>query len=244
MERTKDSTYSEAIEQVMLNNGYFAPLKLLYKEIWKYKNLSKVKGKTPDYTIQERVQRDPRFTRIGLGVYALTEYLDKLPKLTKEPKTIVQKEERYHAKIQGMLLEIGNHKEDVDDTYTNDKKWVFQNKTLGSLSTLQIIPPFTYEKIIKETVRFFDVIWFNHRGFPIKIFEVEQSTDFRDAFIKFIELQDFQTFFYCISRESRMEKFKKEISKNAFKPIKDKCEFITYEQVENDYQNILRKSYI
>ena len=39
-----DLTYSEAIEQVMLHNKYFAPLKLIYKEIWKYKDKSKVSG--------------------------------------------------------------------------------------------------------------------------------------------------------------------------------------------------------
>lgn len=48
-------TYSEAIEQVMLKNGYFAPLKLIYKEIWNYKDKSEIVGKTPDMTIQERV---------------------------------------------------------------------------------------------------------------------------------------------------------------------------------------------
>ena len=79
-------TYSEAIEQVMLHNGYFAPLKLIYREIWNYKDKTEITGKTPDMTIQERVQRDKRFTRIGLGVYALTKYLDKLPK-QEEPKT-------------------------------------------------------------------------------------------------------------------------------------------------------------
>ena len=182
----------------MLNNGYLAPLKLIYKEIWKYKDKSKIEGKTPDFTIQEKVQRDPRFTRIGLGVYALTKYLDNLPSTTESLKTEKGKKDRLHAKTQGMLLEIGNNRNDVEATYTNDKKWVFENKTLGSLSTLQVIPQFTYENIIKETVRFFDVIWFNKRMFPYKIYEVEQSTDFRDAFVKFMELQDFQTFFFCI----------------------------------------------
>jgi hypothetical protein len=38
MHNDKDLTYSEAIEQVMLNNGFYAPLKLLYEQIWKYKN--------------------------------------------------------------------------------------------------------------------------------------------------------------------------------------------------------------
>lgn len=76
----KDLTYSEAIEQVMLNNNYFVPLKLLYREIWKYKDKSKIIGKTPDMTIQERVQRDPRFTRIAKGVYALTDFIEKIEK--------------------------------------------------------------------------------------------------------------------------------------------------------------------
>lgn len=76
---TSDLSYSDAIEQVMLHNGYFAPLKFIYKEIWKYKDKSKIIGKTPENSIQERVQRDSRFTRIASGVYALTAYLDKLP---------------------------------------------------------------------------------------------------------------------------------------------------------------------
>lgn len=80
MHKDKDLTYSEAIEQVMLNNGFFAPLKLLYEQIWYYKDRSKIVGKTPDMTIQERVQRDSRFTRIGKGVYALTDFLEKIEK--------------------------------------------------------------------------------------------------------------------------------------------------------------------
>jgi hypothetical protein len=239
----KELTYSEAIEQVMLQNGYFAPLKLIYKEIWKYKDKSKIIGKTPDMTIQERVQRDERFTRIGLGVYALKKYVDKLPKAI-SPKTEAEKKERLHATIQGMLIEIGNNRKEVDDTYTNDKKWIFQNKTLGSLATLETIPPFTYEHIVKETVRFADVIWFNKRGFPYKIFEVEHSTDFRDAFVKFIELQDFKTFFYCISTEDKKEKFDRELQKSAFEALQNRCEFKTYENVQNDYENILRENYL
>ena len=80
MHDDKDLTYSEAIEKVMLNNGFYAPLKLLYEQIWNYKDKSKIVGKTPDMTIQERVQRDPRFTRIGKGVYALTDFLEKVEK--------------------------------------------------------------------------------------------------------------------------------------------------------------------
>ena len=76
----KDLTYSEAIEKVMLDNNYFASLKILYKEIWKYKDKSKIKGLTPDCTIQERVQRDSRFIRIAKGVYALTRFVESVEK--------------------------------------------------------------------------------------------------------------------------------------------------------------------
>jgi hypothetical protein len=68
-------TYSEAIEMVMNDNGGFAPLKYIYENIEKYR---KKTGKTPDNTIQERVQRDDRFTRIALGVYGLTEFLENI----------------------------------------------------------------------------------------------------------------------------------------------------------------------
>lgn len=88
-----DLTYSEAIEKTMLNNGSFAPLKLLYKEIWNYKDRSKIIGKTPDMTIQERVQRDPRFTRIGKGVYALTDFLERVENENLGFFTVNEKEE-------------------------------------------------------------------------------------------------------------------------------------------------------
>ncbi|MDR0867203.1 MAG: hypothetical protein LBP75_01860 [Planctomycetota bacterium] len=237
MDNEKDLTYSAAIEQVMLANGYFAPLKIIYREIGKYKNMAKIKGKTPDMTIQERVQRDKRFTRVGLGVYALTEFLYKLPQQTAAPKN-AEIISRRHAEIQGMLLEIGNNNKEVENTYTNDKKYIFNGKTLGNLATLAAVPLFTYEKIIKKSVTFTDVIWFNNRGFPTRVFEVEHSTDFRDGFIKFMELQDFITEFYCIAAAERRDKFEREKEKNAFKPIAERLKFRTYDDVEADYNHL------
>jgi hypothetical protein len=242
----KDMTYSDAIEQVMLNNGYIAPLKLLYKEIWNYKDKSSVKGSTPHMTIQERVQRDERFTKIGLGIYALT---DKIPLLKKQeiPKTETEKVKTRHGEIQGMLLEIGNARKDVKETYTSDKKFIFQNKTLGSLATMQNVPLFTYEKIVKKSATFADVIWFNgeeDRLFPSHIFEVENSTDFRDAFLKFLEMQYFLTDFICVSPLDRKTKFETEIDRIAFKPIRDRIRFLSYEAIENDYNASLIKLHI
>jgi len=59
-----------------------------------------------------------------------------------------------------------------------------------------------------------------------------------------MELQDFIVEFHCISQENRIKKFEKEKSKVAFKNIANRLNFTTYDQIENDYQNTLRKNYL
>ncbi len=68
-------TYSEAIARVLEDNGGAAHLSYIYEHLETYRKMT---GKTPEKTIQERLQRDERFTRIGRGIYALTEVLSKL----------------------------------------------------------------------------------------------------------------------------------------------------------------------
>lgn len=223
------ATFSDAIEKVMLENGYYASLALIYKEFEKYRPFS---GLTPLKTIQERVQRDKRrFTRIGLGVYALTEYLEKLPRLI-EPKTQSEKNNYKHAKIQGMIIEIGNMK--GFNTYTPDRSKIFMNKELGNIITFKDCPDFTYEKIVR-TIKFCDVIWFNTRGFPERLFEIEDSTDFRSSLVKFTELQDFKTSFNLVALLQKKTKYEREIRKSAFNNITDRCRFIDYKDIEEYY---------
>lgn len=232
----QDLTYEEAIEQVMQNNGGFASLKQIYNEIWLFKDKSKISGKTPHNTIQERVQRSQRFFRIGLGIYGLSELKDKILLSEQTPKTKEQKIEKTHARIQGMLLELGNLR--GFDTYTNDKSWTFDGKNLGMLSSLKSVPPFTYQQIIDRNIAFCDVVWFSGEEFlyPTRICEVEHSTDFRDALLKFKELEFFNVEFYCISDESRRVKFNKEITRAAFESIKSRVEFFTYDEIISTYE--------
>lgn len=236
---SKDLTYSEAIEQVILNNGYFAPLKLIYKEIWKYKDKTKIKGKTPNYTIQEKVQRDSRFTRIGLGIYALKKHLDKIQK-PEVPQKREERSEFQHGRIQGMLLEIGGLEK--YETYTPDRNRNFDGKPLGSICTIKECPLFTFSYIIEQSVRFIDVIWFNERRFPSRVFEVEHSNDFRGAFTKFSELQDFTTEFFIVAPEEREQKYQTEVRKRAFQQIANRCQFRSYEDVERYYEALLNYS--
>jgi len=227
-----DLTFSQAIEKVLLDNNYSASLKKIYKEFEKYRPLT---GKTPYYSIQERVQRDPRFTRIGLGVYALTEYLEKLPKET-VPKSKEQEEGRLHYRIQGMLLEIGAYKD--FETYSPNKKAIFNNRTLSSIMTFNKCPNFTYPRVISK-IQHIDVLWINERGYPKHVFEVEISPQFPKAFLKFMELQDFMSSFYIISDSQNEIGFLKEISSPIFLEIKARCKFWSIDQINDLYDKSL-----
>ncbi|MFQ5662271.1 MAG: hypothetical protein ACE5HL_00365 [Terriglobia bacterium] len=232
MQRKNQLTFSEAIERVLLDNGYIAPLSLVYREIGKYRPLT---GKTPFKTIQERVQRDSRFRRIGLGVYALTKYLDRLPKAPR-PRKLEQQRNYKHTRVQGMLVEIGNHEGFL--TYAPDRSKVFDGKTLGRLVTLQKIPLFTFAHIVQAS-RYIDVTWFNTRQFPVTAFEIEDSTNFRSALTKFSELVDFQTKFFVVAPAERRPQFDREASRGAFRQVAGRCKFVDYEAVEEYYQSRL-----
>jgi len=231
----KDLTWSEAIEQVMLKNGYFATLKLLHEESPKLKSFY---GKTPHKTINERVQRDDRFTRIAPGVWALTKYLNELPPhLNPNIEKSQEEEEKFtHSLIQGMLIEIGNIEK--FGTYTPDKNRYFLNQRLCDLTTIDEVPPFTYDYII-QSIKYIDVIWLNNRKFPYNVIEVEHSTNFQNSLIKFIEIQDFQTKMTIVSPQNRFIKFSNEIKKIAFASIYERVKFVSYENLEKYYNNLM-----
>ena len=227
----KQLTWSEVIEQVMLNRGYFATLKQLHEEAPKLKTFI---GKTPDRTINERGQRDKRFTKIMPGLWALSEYLNKLPDHL-NPKIEKSEQEKAtisHALIQGYLIEIGNMK--GYSTFTPDKNGLFLDKRLADIISIQSCPEFTYDRIIQH-VEYIDVIWFNQREYPSNVIEVEHSTNFRNSFLKFLELQDFATKMTIVAPTERREQFGREIIRTTFETINRRVNFISYDDVEKMY---------
>ena len=66
----KDISYADAVEKVMQANGGFASLRHIYKEIWRYKDKSKTKGKSLKTVIRGAVRTHNRFVRIDKGIYA------------------------------------------------------------------------------------------------------------------------------------------------------------------------------
>lgn len=231
-------TWSEAIEKFMFENGYFATLKKLHQEVPK---LKKYAGLTPHKTINERVQRDPRFTKISPGLWALTKYLDKLPPNLNPriPRSKEEKIQQTHSSIQGLLLEIG--KSEGFNTYTPDKNSPYGSGKLQDLATLGQIPGFTYESIVSK-VRTIDVIWFNSKGFPYNVIEVEHTTNFKNSLLKFLELQDFNTKMTIVSLQRRVKEFEKEIESIAFKEIMKRCVFFSYDKIEQIYSSQIKLS--
>ena len=74
--KEKELTWSQAIEKAIIQLGYIATLKDIHRLAPTFK---KFEGKTPDRTINERVQRDDNFVKLKPGLYGLKNYLDKLP---------------------------------------------------------------------------------------------------------------------------------------------------------------------
>jgi nuclear transport factor 2 (NTF2) superfamily protein len=235
MPKLNNITWSDAVEQAIIDLGYIATLKQIYNIAPKFKDFI---GLTPHKTINERVQRDERFIKLKPGLYGLKRYIDKLPDEYNPNKQRTIEEERIitHAYMQGMLIEIGNL--NGFKTFSPDKSGLFVAKKLKEIITQPEIPDFTFEYIL-QSVKYIDVVWFNERHFPNTVFEIEHSTNFRNSLVKFAELQDFVTKMVLIApkKMARENKFKQEIEKSAFVNIKNRVAFYDYEYIENLYNS-------
>ncbi len=223
----------EAVIKVMEENGGFATLSYLYENALKVPGIV-WKTKTPFASIRRIVQDNRFFFKIKPGLWALKTYKNKLPieiiSLIEEDKEIGNEGKFTHSYYQGMIVEIGNIKGFKTYVPPQDKNKRFLNKPLKELVNLEDIFKFTYEDIIQR-VQSIDVFWFNERRFPSSIFEIEHTMDFKNALLKFSELQDFNIQMYIVSFRERQKEFLSKIELSGFKPIKEKANFISYEEV-------------
>ena len=93
---------------------------------------------------------------------------------------------------QGLILTVGNLKNYQTYLPNQDKNKLFLNERLGDLSTLNKIPMYSYDNLVKRSSTI-DAIWFNERMMPHSFFEVEHSTDIQNSLLKFNDLQDFHS---------------------------------------------------
>lgn len=234
----------EAVIKVMVENGGYATLGYLYQHAPKVAD-SQWGTKTPFATIRRIVQTHREFFKIQPGLWALTAQHDQvLQKLNlgkgAEP---VKVEESKHGFFQGLILEIGNLSHYNTFAPLQDKNRLFLGKKLAEIATLHEFYEFTYPDLLQRA-RTVDVTWFNERRFPGFFFEVENSTDFYNSLLKFVEFQDFKVDFKIVADALRQPEFESRLRNSAFNPIKGRVKFLSYDSVSNWHTKITEFSLI
>ena len=215
----------EAVVEAMRANGGYATLGHLYKEALKIPGV-KWETKTPFKSINRIVQDPKYFFRIRPGLWALLEAKNKLPAdLTKRPKP-----QSEHSYYQGLLVELGNLRKQETFVPKQDRGKAFLGKPLGSMVTLEDIYPFTYSDIVDCAARV-DVVWFNKRKFPSEFIEVENTTDMRGAFLRFVMLEAFNSTFRVVAPAARKSEFASKLAHPSFESIVKQTKFTSFDVV-------------
>lgn len=219
--------------------GGQATLADLYRETMKVENC-KWETKTPFASIRRIVQQWPEIFKVRPGLWALKSYQKKLGLVENADKDKSQVEQN-HSYYQGILLSVGNLRGYKTFSPNQDKNRLFVNRPLKDIRTLQNIPQFSYDEIVRRgsTV---DVIWFNNRLLPNSLFEVEHSTDFQNSLIKFSDLQDFHTRMIIVADDNRKREFLQKIQSSVFAEISKRIDFLGYESLVKQYEMDLLKS--
>jgi len=230
----------EAVIKVMEQNGGYATLGHLYENALKVTG-PEWKTKTPFASIRRIVQDDRFFFKIKPGLWALKSWQDRLPhEMKPSAKETPARLEFSHSYYQGLVIQIGNMKNFCTFVPHQDRNKAFLSKdTLGRLASLQDMYSFSYPHIVKcaKTV---DVVWFNTRRMPARLFEVEHSTDMKNSLVKFVELQDFRTDMVIVSDQMRKRQFNKTLSLSAFDPIRKDVRFLSYQQVSDWHAHLFK----
>lgn len=229
----------EAVIIALEKLGGQATLANLYCETMKVEGCD-WKTKTPFASIRRIVQQRPEIFKVRPGLWALRSYQKKLGLVENADKDISQVQQN-HSYYQGLLLSIGNLRGYKTFSPNQDKNRLFVNKPLRDVRTLQDIPQFSYDEIVKRSSTV-DVIWFNNRLLPNSLFEVEHSTDFQNSLIKFSGLQDFYTRMIIVADENRKREFSQKIQNPVFHEIANRVNFLGYESLVKQYEMDLLKS--
>lgn len=226
----------EAVIQTLEGLGGQATLAELYTEVMKVKECE-WRAKTPFASIRRIVQTRPEMFKVRRGLWALRSYKDKLG-LTEEAQhkqLSIESIQQTHSYYQGLLVLIGNLRGFSTFVPNQDKNRKCVNKSLRELRTLQEIPRFSHESLVKRSASV-DVLWFNARQMPHALFEVEHSTDIQNSLLKFYDLQDFSSRMVIAADENRRGEFEGKIRHDAFAEIKRRVNFLGYHSLVKQYE--------
>ena len=236
-------TWEESILWVVKQKGGVASLQDLYTSVPAL--LTQTQTRDSAHSIRaylRRLKQKSLIKQVGLSLYALCDVSPENPfyetalsesdverALSSIPKNAV------HGFIEGMLIDLGNFI--GTETYTPDKHIVFNGKPLNELCSQRRLPNFTYKEIVESTAMI-DVMWLKD-GFPIKTFDVEQTTDFKSALLRAYQLRYFNTQFFVVAPEQRRESYQKRLLLKPFSEIRHAVSFLSYQEVYDAYRNMM-----
>ena len=146
-----------------------------------------------------------------------------------------------HAYYQGLLVVIGNLRGFGTFIPNQDKNHRFVNKPLSELRSLQMLPTFSHDSLVKRSGSV-DVTWFNSRQMPNSFFEVEHTTDIQNSLMKFHDLQDFYARMVIVADDHRRAEFEQKIKRSALDAIKSRVNFLGYNLLVKQYEYEMLKA--
>ncbi len=230
----------EAVIQVLEKFGGKATLAQLYTEVMKIEDC-KWETKTPFASIRRIVQTRPEIFKVRPGLWALEIYRKGLG-LEKSREASKESQAETHSYYQGILISIGNLKGFQTFSPQQDKNKIFINKPLKEIRSLQEVPSFSHETLVKRSESV-DVIWFNERLMPNSFFEVEYSTEIQNSLGKFCDLQDFYTRMFIVADKNRRGEFEQKLKYKSFHDVVNRVKFLDYESLAKQYEiEVIRAS--
>ena len=196
------------------------------------------KTNTPEATIRRIVrQKTDHFYSVKPGLYCIRELATKFEKeytLPQQDDIPSKVADRNHWYYQGLMVEIGKAQGYKTYVPSQDKNRIFVNRKLGDVCDITNLPNFGYRDLMRRA-RTVDVIWFNRRNMPAKMFEIEVSTDMLNSLTKFNELRDFCTALKIIAPSRRKNHFTGRIEMDTFYEIRGRVKFLGFEELEKNY---------
>lgn len=225
-------TQTQQVIDTLRKTGGYATLGDLYHLV----DTKSWATKTPNESIRRIVQQSDEIFRIQPGLWALEEFREEvMRRFDIQPKEEKSVEQFTHGYYQGLIIEIGNMKHYTTYVPAQDKNRKFIEKPLKDICSTIRIPNFSYDNLT-DRARTVDVIWFNERNMPDSFFEVEHSTDIQNSVTKFCDLQDFNSRFFIVAPQNRKKQFDKVMSRTAFKDVKKRVIFHSYESICRQYE--------
>ncbi len=227
----KKYTQAQQVIDTLREHGGYATLGNLYHLV----DTSAWPTKTPNESIRRIVQQSDEIFKIQPGLWALEECREEVMRKFNIATKKAEDDERFtHGYYQGLIIEIGNMRNYTTYVPAQDQNRKFLEKPLVEICTTVHIPEFSFNELVNRA-KTVDVIWFNERKMPNSFFEVEHSTDIQNSVTKFCDLQDFHSRFLIVAPKNRREQFEKVMSHTAFKDIKERVGFHTYEDISKQY---------